>query len=190
MKAREVRFMTKGEKIRLYRTKKQITQKALAELAGVSEVAIKKYESGERNPKPEQIKKIATALQIDEYALLDIEIDHLSVTTVEDVISLISLLDQKVGIAFNYKINSLGSIDPSSITLKFTDSIVNIEIMKWLTEKGNAEKLVNKLHQPDHCKETLYSTYSTYGSEDHYLSEEKQKYGETKKNKTSTNSDK
>lgn len=173
--------MTKGEKIRLYRTKKQITQKTLAELAGVSEVAIKKYESGERNPKPEQIKKIAKALQVDDYDLLDIDLDHLSISSVEDVLSLISLLEKKVGIIFEYSSNSFEGIEPSSITLKFTNDQINKALKDWLITK------------PTQSKETFYSTYTVQSSEYNVVHDhdKKMEYNvHTKKNKKPTNSDK
>ena len=47
-----------GKQIREVRLNKGLTQKKLAELSGVSEISIRKYESEDRKPKIEQILKI------------------------------------------------------------------------------------------------------------------------------------
>lgn len=54
--------MTIGDKIRHYRNKMGLTQKKLGELSGTSERTIQQYEGGKRQPRLEQLKKIATAL--------------------------------------------------------------------------------------------------------------------------------
>ena len=47
--------MTIGEKIRTLRNSRGYSQKLLGELAGgINEVTIRKYEAGDRNPKPDQ----------------------------------------------------------------------------------------------------------------------------------------
>ena len=46
-------------KIKFFRTLQNMTQKSLGEKAGIGEATIRKYELGIRNPKLEQIKKIA-----------------------------------------------------------------------------------------------------------------------------------
>lgn len=51
--------MTIGEKIRVLRKNKGLTQKKLGELSGTSETTIKQYESGKRTPQLEQLVKIA-----------------------------------------------------------------------------------------------------------------------------------
>lgn len=56
--------MNIGEKIRLERTKAGLTQAMLAQKAKVSEISIRKYESGDRKPKIDTIYKIADALCI------------------------------------------------------------------------------------------------------------------------------
>lgn len=53
-----------NEKIKFLRKSKGITQKQLADKSGVSEISIRKYESGDRNPKYEQLQKIASALEV------------------------------------------------------------------------------------------------------------------------------
>ncbi|WP_133966788.1 helix-turn-helix domain-containing protein [Eubacterium limosum] len=63
--------MTLGEKIRLLRNRKFLTQANLAEKAGISLNSIQKYESGKNTPKIENLSKIAIALEIDLDALIE-----------------------------------------------------------------------------------------------------------------------
>lgn len=68
-----------GDKIKNYRKIINITQKDLAEKSGVSESAIRYYETNKRNPKLETLSKIADALGIsindliirEEYKLIE-----------------------------------------------------------------------------------------------------------------------
>ncbi len=59
--------------IQLYRNRLGYTQKQLADKAGVAEITIRKYESGERYPKNEQLKKIADALHTSTKDLHELE---------------------------------------------------------------------------------------------------------------------
>lgn len=64
--------MTIGEKIKAVRKSKGMTQRELAEKSGIIyDAAIRKYESNRQSPKKETIKKIAKALEINYYILLD-----------------------------------------------------------------------------------------------------------------------
>lgn len=54
--------MTTGEKIKFFRKEKGLSQKELAELSGVSEISIRKYEADSRKPKIETLLKIADVL--------------------------------------------------------------------------------------------------------------------------------
>ena len=56
--------MTVGEQIRTIRKKKGLTQKQLAELTGLLEPTIRKYESGKVQPKSDNLNKIASALEV------------------------------------------------------------------------------------------------------------------------------
>lgn len=59
-----------GDMIRKYRTEKGLTQKKLGELCGIADSNIRKYESGNLNPKIETLQKIADALDIPVNRLL------------------------------------------------------------------------------------------------------------------------
>ena len=53
-----------GQKIRKYRKLNGMTQKELGDKSGLSEIAIRSYESNKRNPKKEQLIKLSSALNI------------------------------------------------------------------------------------------------------------------------------
>ena len=59
-----------GDMIRKYRTEKGLTQKKLGELCGIADSNIRKYESGNQNPKIETLQKIADALDFPVNRLL------------------------------------------------------------------------------------------------------------------------
>lgn len=56
--------ITIGDKIRNYRKLSGLTQKQLGELSGTSETTIKQYEAGKRQPRIEQLIKIADTLNV------------------------------------------------------------------------------------------------------------------------------
>ena len=66
LQLQEVEAMNTGKKIKLIRTFRGLTQKELGEACGIHEVAIRKYELGKNIPKPEQLRKIAEALNVME----------------------------------------------------------------------------------------------------------------------------
>ena len=61
-----------GEKIRFYRKKRGLTQKALAEKSGLHIVSIKKYETNRMQPQLPQIKKLAVALEVELTCLVEL----------------------------------------------------------------------------------------------------------------------
>lgn len=68
--------METGEKIRYFRERKGMTQLELSEKTEIHVGTIRKYELGLRYPKMEQIKKIASGLEISPIEFLDIEIEN------------------------------------------------------------------------------------------------------------------
>lgn len=81
--------MTVGEKIRKYREFSKLTQQELADLSEINVATIKKYELGQRNPKPDQLEKIAKGLGFNPIIFSDIQL-----TTVGDVMSLLFLISE------------------------------------------------------------------------------------------------
>lgn len=73
-----------GERIRYYRQKKGLTQKALSELCGLSEAAIRNYELGNRTPDSDTIEKIAENLEVSYHTINE--------PTIEDVFGALHML--------------------------------------------------------------------------------------------------
>ena len=61
--------MNIGDRIRLLRKSKGLTQKQLGELCGMADSAIRRYESNRGNPTEKTLQKIADALGVDFYSL-------------------------------------------------------------------------------------------------------------------------
>ena len=68
-------IMTIGQKIKELRQAKNLSQKELGIMSGLSEPAIRNYELGNRTPSPQQLEKIAAALNVSVYAISDPEIE-------------------------------------------------------------------------------------------------------------------
>lgn len=71
IKGGERMSQTIGEKIREIRKARGLTQKELGEKAGIAEPTIRRYELGKLNPKIETVKKIADALGVEAWTLVD-----------------------------------------------------------------------------------------------------------------------
>lgn len=133
--------MTVGEKIRAYRTLRGISQRTLGELAEMNEVTIRKYEAGDRNPKPDQLLKIANGLGVSINLFMDFDIE-----TVSDVLSLIFKMDEQVDLEFQGKKNSKGVIDPKTLTLRFNHPQINERLAKWAQAKAALQKTIDSRH--------------------------------------------
>ena len=96
-----------GKKIRAFREFRGYSQIQLAELSGINVGTIRKYELGIRNPKPDQLEKIATALGLNVSVFLDFNIE-----TVGDVLSLLFSIDDSVNL-------SLAEMPDQKISLTF-----------------------------------------------------------------------
>ena len=81
--------MNTGKKIKLIRTFRGLTQKELGDLAGIHEVAIRKYQLGKNLPKPEQLRKIADALNVNVNTLAEFDIQ-----TDGDILPLLFAIDE------------------------------------------------------------------------------------------------
>ncbi len=72
--------MSLGTNLRRLRTAANLTQKQLAERAGISEISVRYYEADHHKPKMIALHKLATALNCDPNELLDLPINIPSVT--------------------------------------------------------------------------------------------------------------
>ncbi|MBP1920168.1 helix-turn-helix domain-containing protein [Youngiibacter multivorans] len=145
--------MAVREKIKAYRTMRGISQKMLGELAGgINEVNIRKYEAGDRNPKPDQLLKIANTLGISINLFMDFDIE-----TVSDVLSRIFKMDEQIDVDFQGKKISKGVIGPITLTLLFNHPQINERLSKWAQAKAALQKTIDSRHE--------------FGSENEYNSE-------------------
>lgn len=85
--------MSVGENIRRYRKLRGMTQAQLAEAVGMTEGAVRHYESGIRAVKPELLESIAAALGVSVNALKDYGVE-----TADDLMSLLVRLEDSFGI--------------------------------------------------------------------------------------------
>lgn len=81
-----------GLKIEYYRKKKNMSREVLAKKSDISEISIRKYESGERNPKIETLNKIAAALGVSTDDLLKDNVINISAMSEEEKKEYIELL--------------------------------------------------------------------------------------------------
>ena len=117
-----------GKKIRAYRELRGYSQIQLAELSGINVGTIRKYELGIRNPKPDQLEKIATALGLNVSVFLDFNIE-----TVGDVLSILFAIDDSVNL-------SLSETSDQNIAMTFDNPTMQDFFKKWCQFKNIYEK--------------------------------------------------
>lgn len=76
-----------GRRIRALRVRRELTQEALGERAGLNYKYLGAVERGERNPPLKQLEKIAGALQVELYELLQFEHEEPSVRRLRSMIT-------------------------------------------------------------------------------------------------------
>lgn len=119
-----------AEKIKKYRKLKNMSQDELAEISGINVSTIKKYECGIRNPKPEQLLKMANALGVSMNTFLSYEIK-----TISDVLSILIKLDEQTDLNIIGNKDESGKYIPSSIKLSFDDAQINDALSVYLLYK-------------------------------------------------------
>lgn len=117
--------MNIGGKIKYYRNKKGISQETLGQIAGINSATIKKYEYGLRNPKPDQLQKIAEALGVSVSTFLDLEIK-----TASDVLTLLMKMYDATDMTIEGVDDEIGMKDPNSIRIKFNNDEINSLLSK------------------------------------------------------------
>ncbi len=117
--------MTIGDRIRYFRTKRGITQGALAELSGIHPVSIRKYETNKTQPQPPQIEKIAAALCVNYTAISGTTENYLRLDTVGDFMGLLMLLYDAGIIQVKGNRAPNGAVDRDACELKFTPVLSN-----------------------------------------------------------------
>ena len=106
--------MNTGKRIKLIRTFRGLTQKELGEDCGIHEVAIRKYELGKNLPKPEQLRKIAEALNVNVNSLVEFDIEADG-----DVLPLLFAIDEKFEVSIKDKDGEPGLFFTNKNLLQF-----------------------------------------------------------------------
>lgn len=83
------RVLTFDERLKLIRNVRNLNQSQLCELTAIPLNTLKRYESGERTPKQEQVEKIAKGLRIPSFLLDDSNYGYIELETKGDLIALI-----------------------------------------------------------------------------------------------------
>ena len=130
--------MTTGEKIKYFRNTRGISQEMLGQLSGINSATIKKYEYGIRNPKPDQLLKIANALGISINIFMDFDIE-----TVSDVLSLILKMDEQIDMKFEAEKDEEGNFKPSTVKMSFKNNMINKKICTYMKALEIRENLMN-----------------------------------------------
>ena len=89
-----------------------MTMKQLSIKSGINLSNIKKYETDNRNPKLEQLEKIAAALDVSVFEFLDIEVKSIS-----DIISLVNKMNNATEIEWD--------IDNEKVSISFKNENIN-----------------------------------------------------------------
>lgn len=116
-----------ANRIKRFRKLKNMSQEDLANASGINISTIKKYECGNRNPKPDQVQKIADALGISISALLPREI-----TSINDIMTTIIELEQHSGMTITAEKDENGEYIPETVSLKFGEKEINKAITDYL----------------------------------------------------------
>ena len=130
--------MTTGEKIKYFRNMRGISQETLGQLSGINSATIKKYEYGIRNPKPDQLLKIANALGISINIFMDFDIE-----TVSDVLSLLFKLDDQIDMKFEADKDEEGNFKPATVKMSFKNPMINKKICTYMKALEIRENMVN-----------------------------------------------
>ena len=128
--------MTIGEKIKAFRLYRGMSQNQLADACGIISATIRKYELGIRNPKPDQLKKIAAGLQVSDSVFYEFEI-----STAGEVAALLFMLDNAIDMElFETEDN---------VALKFKDGFLKKFMREWFAAKNKTAEIKSDANKVD-----------------------------------------
>lgn len=132
--------MTIGEKIRLYREIRGMTQVQLANMTEINVGTIRKYELGIRNPKPEQLIKIAGGLGKNVSTFYD-----LNICAAGDIMTLLIAISEKAEISFVGDRDEEGYYKANEVALQFTDPYMQELMRDWATFRSELQYRLEKI---------------------------------------------
>lgn len=121
--------MSVGSIIKKFRKYRNITQKQLGEKSGINETQIRKYEINSRNPKKEQLNKLASALNINKFEFFEFD----DTLTMSDLITLLFKLDEKYPLNIQNTATGLPAICMNEIS----DFLMDWKIVKEKISESN-----------------------------------------------------
>lgn len=117
--------------IKKYRKARKLTMEQLSEKSGINLSTLKKYETDNRNPKLEQLSKIAEALEVSVFEFLDIE-----VKSVNDIISLVNKMNIATDIDWD--------IDNYKVCISFKNKEINNCLKEYAVDYKKDNILIEK----------------------------------------------
>ena len=117
--------------IKKYRKARKLTMEQLSEKSGINLSTLKKYETDNRNPKLEQLSKIADALEVSVFEFLDIEIK-----SVNDIISLVNKMNIATDIDW--------AIDNDKVCISFKNKEINNCLKEYAVDYKKDNILIEK----------------------------------------------
>lgn len=117
--------------IKKYRKARKLTMEQLSEKSGINLSTLKKYETDNRNPKLEQLSKIAKALEVSVFEFLDIE-----VKSVNDIISLVNKMNIATDIDWD--------IDNDKVCISFKNKEINNCLKEYAVDYKKDNILIKK----------------------------------------------
>lgn len=117
--------------IKKYRKARKLTMEQLSEKSGINLSTLKKYETDNRNPKLEQLSKIAEALEVSVFEFLDIEVN-----SVNDIISLVNKMNIATDIDWD--------IDNDKVCISFKNKEINNCLKEYAVDCKKDNILIEK----------------------------------------------
>ena len=115
-----------GDKIRSFRELRGLTQDQLGKLSGINGGTIRKYELGIRNPKQDQLIKIANGLGIGVSVFYDFDLE-----TLGDVATILFLIDDNAPIKFVGEKGPDGNYRSGNVSIQFENKTLNRFLGEW-----------------------------------------------------------
>ena len=112
---------TTGAKIRRIRLAKNVSAKDIGSACGINDMAVRNYETGQRQPNEERLKKIASFLDVNYAALVDRKID-----SYVDVMHILFEIEADYGIV-PYALKEIPLVGITS-----NNSLLSEALLKWL----------------------------------------------------------
>ena len=122
--------MNVSEKIRYYRELRGLTQQQLADFSGIPLGTLKKYETGNRNPKQEPLQRIADALHISITSFQDIHLE-----TIGEVAPYLFAISKVGKVQFHGNKDADGKFDINTPSISFDSPVFKHFLKEWADSK-------------------------------------------------------